>query len=460
MEKSKKLRLKRKVPQQKRPVATEVLGQNPNEAETVTLSSDSECDDGQSSKRRKIEYQQTDSEELQEGKREFLHTKNPSLNKLREMILSLSPRDVDITNLSPFPAFNTQVQETEGRLKNKVSIVKGRLQAVAEFQSGKMLSPFPKLCRHFRKSSKQIQKGLSTEISAEESGTDTETSKSVDIHDKHEQGSLNSSKFNNRELKHVSHFTKVDTGSEIGVRQRHIGEYRDENSSIIRDRNSNYYALQSQNTDGRRERKKLEPAKSNSTSDKLGTLKRVSQRKSEKEEAGEFVKSGNILVNKHDSRLDKELTTGIQKTHSIGGENKRNETKNGDRHTSLQDKFTTRLPRVNSTLDKNIREESNVSIMLQKNCTTSIRSTHSTKGDQNMGEVSPDRVVLENTFTAGIPRRNSSKAGEDVREGNKESATLQSCPLCQMKFDSRIGQIELDSHIAACLSTSEDDVLW
>ncbi|XP_066297126.1 uncharacterized protein [Branchiostoma lanceolatum] len=48
--------------------------------------------------------------------------------------------------------------------------------------------------------------------------------------------------------------------------------------------------------------------------------------------------------------------------------------------------------------------------------------------------------------------------GEEVRSG--DDGSLRSCPMCQEQFPPGMSQLDMDGHIAACLSASSEDIMW
>uniref|UniRef100_A0A8D0LBB4 UBZ2-type domain-containing protein n=1 Tax=Sphenodon punctatus TaxID=8508 RepID=A0A8D0LBB4_SPHPU len=53
--------------------------------------------------------------------------------------------------------------------------------------------------------------------------------------------------------------------------------------------------------------------------------------------------------------------------------------------------------------------------------------------------------------------RNFEEKAEDRSEG---ILTLDSCPMCQISFTGTFSQLDVDSHLAKCLSESAEDVIW
>ncbi|XP_069466280.1 Fanconi anemia core complex-associated protein 20 isoform X3 [Ambystoma mexicanum] len=46
---------------------------------------------------------------------------------------------------------------------------------------------------------------------------------------------------------------------------------------------------------------------------------------------------------------------------------------------------------------------------------------------------------------------------EKVNEG---MAPLQTCPMCLLQFDQKFSPLDIDSHLAKCLSESTEDIVW
>ncbi|XP_053137511.1 Fanconi anemia core complex-associated protein 20 isoform X2 [Hemicordylus capensis] len=57
-------------------------------------------------------------------------------------------------------------------------------------------------------------------------------------------------------------------------------------------------------------------------------------------------------------------------------------------------------------------------------------------------------------------RKNSRRGDEYTGDGLKETSPLESCPMCQMRFSGIWSKLDLDSHLAKCLSESAEDVFW
>ncbi|XP_058711364.1 Fanconi anemia core complex-associated protein 20 isoform X2 [Poecile atricapillus] len=78
------------------------------------------------------------------------------------------------------------------------------------------------------------------------------------------------------------------------------------------------------------------------------------------------------------------------------------------------------------------------------------------QGDLPVGEateVSAEKPWLGNTLGAESREEKMENQGE-------ASSALDSCPMCLMQFTGRLSQLDIDGHLARCLSESADDVMW
>ncbi|XP_074883276.1 Fanconi anemia core complex-associated protein 20 [Buteo buteo] len=57
-----------------------------------------------------------------------------------------------------------------------------------------------------------------------------------------------------------------------------------------------------------------------------------------------------------------------------------------------------------------------------------------------------------------VPGTESCK--EKMENQSEGSSTLESCPMCLMNFSGTLSQLDIDGHLARCLSESADDVVW
>ncbi|XP_021273315.1 Fanconi anemia core complex-associated protein 20 [Numida meleagris] len=64
---------------------------------------------------------------------------------------------------------------------------------------------------------------------------------------------------------------------------------------------------------------------------------------------------------------------------------------------------------------------------------------------------------------AGNPPLVSMAGNESCRESSVQSegsSTLDSCPMCLIRFSGTLSQLDIDGHLARCLSESADDIMW
>ncbi|XP_075629363.1 Fanconi anemia core complex-associated protein 20 [Balearica regulorum gibbericeps] len=57
-----------------------------------------------------------------------------------------------------------------------------------------------------------------------------------------------------------------------------------------------------------------------------------------------------------------------------------------------------------------------------------------------------------------VPGTESCK--EKTENQSEGSSTLDSCPMCLIQFSGTLSQLDIDGHLARCLSESADDVMW
>nr|XP_026652572.1 Fanconi anemia core complex-associated protein 20 [Zonotrichia albicollis] len=91
-------------------------------------------------------------------------------------------------------------------------------------------------------------------------------------------------------------------------------------------------------------------------------------------------------------------------------------------------------------------------------------------GRREQGEEKPQIQTHQGELPAGegtgVPAekpqpRNAPESHEEKMENQSEaSSALDSCPMCLMQFSGRLSQLDIDGHLARCLSESADDVMW
>ncbi|XP_028663309.2 uncharacterized protein si:ch73-70k4.1 [Erpetoichthys calabaricus] len=57
-------------------------------------------------------------------------------------------------------------------------------------------------------------------------------------------------------------------------------------------------------------------------------------------------------------------------------------------------------------------------------------------------------------------KNEQSTSSEKANSSSKGNLELSSCPLCLLQFPARYSQMEIDGHLAKCLSEMNDDILW
>ncbi|XP_074017832.1 Fanconi anemia core complex-associated protein 20 [Numenius arquata] len=67
-------------------------------------------------------------------------------------------------------------------------------------------------------------------------------------------------------------------------------------------------------------------------------------------------------------------------------------------------------------------------------------------------------VPAEEKPLASVPGTESCKEKTENQSGG--SSTLESCPMCLIHFSGTLSQLDIDGHLARCLSESADDVMW
>uniref|UniRef100_A0A8C3UCB5 UBZ2-type domain-containing protein n=1 Tax=Catharus ustulatus TaxID=91951 RepID=A0A8C3UCB5_CATUS len=78
------------------------------------------------------------------------------------------------------------------------------------------------------------------------------------------------------------------------------------------------------------------------------------------------------------------------------------------------------------------------------------------QGDVPAGEATG--VPVEKPQLGRAPGAESHK--EEMEKQSEAASALDSCPMCLMQFSGRLSQLDMDAHLARCLSESADDVMW
>ncbi|XP_056364108.1 Fanconi anemia core complex-associated protein 20 [Oenanthe melanoleuca] len=78
------------------------------------------------------------------------------------------------------------------------------------------------------------------------------------------------------------------------------------------------------------------------------------------------------------------------------------------------------------------------------------------QGDLPAGETTG--VPVEKPQLGSAPGAESHE--EKMEQQSDTASALDSCPMCLMQFSGRLSQLDIDGHLARCLSESADDVMW
>ncbi|RLV95063.1 hypothetical protein DV515_00012939 [Chloebia gouldiae] len=87
-------------------------------------------------------------------------------------------------------------------------------------------------------------------------------------------------------------------------------------------------------------------------------------------------------------------------------------------------------------------------------------------GRKGKGEEKPQMQPQQGELPAPVenPRLGSAPGAEGyeekVQNQSEAAAALDSCPMCLMQFSGRLSQLDIDGHLARCLSESADDIMW
>ncbi|KAL4220887.1 Fanconi anemia-associated protein of 20 [Mactra antiquata] len=166
-----------------------------------------------------------------EKKSAFLNTGNPSLDKLREMLISLTPKT---NTLSPFPQICDHHLKVEHENSNYIVSSKGKPLLSSDVREVVGLSPFPKVCPHYRASRDKVVTSCKLRTC---SPSYKEENENKDMTCNMEQTGSSEKRIPQNKMGE-SQSTKK--GSDTFT-------YRENNCNLLRDRNSNIYSLQSQN---------------------------------------------------------------------------------------------------------------------------------------------------------------------------------------------------------------------
>ncbi|XP_039611979.1 uncharacterized protein si:ch73-70k4.1 [Polypterus senegalus] len=71
-----------------------------------------------------------------------------------------------------------------------------------------------------------------------------------------------------------------------------------------------------------------------------------------------------------------------------------------------------------------------------------------------------DRCAEFPPMCSSVTKLLNEESYEKANSSLKGNLELASCPLCLLQFPARYSQMEIDGHLAKCLSEMNDDILW
>uniref|UniRef100_A0A8B9PMQ2 UBZ2-type domain-containing protein n=1 Tax=Apteryx owenii TaxID=8824 RepID=A0A8B9PMQ2_APTOW len=93
----------------------------------------------------------------------------------------------------------------------------------------------------------------------------------------------------------------------------------------------------------------------------------------------------------------------------------------------------------------------------RKEDNSSVSQLQTYRGNVSFGEARS--VPAErNSLLVSMPGTESCK--EKIEDQSEGTLTLDSCPMCLIQFSGTLSQLDIDGHLARCLSESADDVMW
>ncbi|XP_065594339.1 Fanconi anemia core complex-associated protein 20 [Cyrtonyx montezumae] len=105
-------------------------------------------------------------------------------------------------------------------------------------------------------------------------------------------------------------------------------------------------------------------------------------------------------------------------------------------------------------------------LSIQQHC----RTVQNSKGNRNQelqGQMHQGSISFGETTSVPAGRKPPlvSTAGNETHRENsvrqsEGSSTLESCPMCLIRFSETLSQLDIDGHLARCLSESTDDITW
>ncbi|XP_052284839.1 uncharacterized protein LOC127881178 isoform X2 [Dreissena polymorpha] len=338
---------------------------------------------------------------------------NTSLGKLKNLLLRISSKNAVPGSFIPFPEYNPKLDHTKC-FHQRDTTTHGPENAIKQ-----EFYPFPKLCRHYKLHRQNLKQSENAVIS--NNAADFWSSQKNVV---------------NSEQKHLPVKGKMDSN-----------EFPEENCLILRDRNSNLYSLQTKNH-------LLTASRTYNTYEAISVrLKNdnpeIKDRKVSHEDSRNPVLSGKQLPNHFKRHRAESLDLGI--AHSSTSV----VTCNDYKKRSHAIEKTHRLPATVAQSPVST-DHSSVDNFHQRDTNTQVSININTQEFFPLPKL--DDQEAQSTSSKANKER-AIVARDETAASSAKQTTLTSCPLCQHEFDPRFGQVEQDSHIAQCLSMS-DDVVW
>ncbi|XP_066428800.1 Fanconi anemia core complex-associated protein 20 [Eleutherodactylus coqui] len=120
-------------------------------------------------------------------------------------------------------------------------------------------------------------------------------------------------------------------------------------------------------------------------------------------------------------------------------------------------KGSTRLSKEQQTSQK-----SNVSLWATVTSLKSNKTIRDPKGtvEPEAEEKSSDVIMIDATKETSEISSGGNRVKESVEKSADATSSLDNCPICLMQFPKQFSQLDMDSHLAQCLSETTVDVVW
>ncbi|XP_071623485.1 Fanconi anemia core complex-associated protein 20 [Heliangelus exortis] len=130
-----------------------------------------------------------------------------------------------------------------------------------------------------------------------------------------------------------------------------------------------------------------------------------------------------------------------------------------------------KLPQQGSSTHPLALSQSSKSFSFQQHCRGNIQNskenreenyrkelqTQTHQGNISFGEA---RCIPGEEAPPLVSVSGTESCKEKMENQSEGSSTLDSCPMCLMQFSGTVSQMDIDGHLAKCLSESADDVMW